>query len=148
MNQHLLPPPLTTDTLFINILKNPWSVRVEIIKETLPAVTCSAFELNKGNVLSSFTDRADSVSSLEQLGITFFLIDNGTILYHPSVWLEGTTTALVQKGHPTTILLARSRKGKGDSERKICSQDRTHKGKMPFGLADYLRHRYFLKSRN
>lgn len=72
LNQHLLLPPLSTDTLFINILKNPWSIRVEIIKETLPAVTRSAFELNKGNVLSSFTDRADSISSLEQPGITFF----------------------------------------------------------------------------
>lgn len=72
MSQHLLLPPLAADTLFINILKNPRSIRVEIIKETLPAVTCSAFELNKGNVLVSFTDRADTISSLEQLGITFF----------------------------------------------------------------------------
>lgn len=45
---------------------------MEITKETLPAVTRSAFELNKGSVLSSFTDTADSVFSLEQLGITFF----------------------------------------------------------------------------
>lgn len=120
---------------------------MEIIKETLPAVTRSAFESNKGNVSSSFTDRADSISGLEQLGITFFLGDNGTILYHPSVWLEGTTTALVQKGHPT-ILLARSKKGKGDHERKIYSQDRAQKGRMSFGLADYLRHRYLLRSRN
>lgn len=65
MNQHLLLPPLAADTLFINILKNPWSIRVEIIKETLPAVTCSPFEFIKGNVSSSFTDRADSISSLE-----------------------------------------------------------------------------------
>lgn len=65
MNQHLLLPPLAADTLFINILKNPWSVRVQILEETLPAVTCSAFEFNKGNVSSSFADRADSISSLE-----------------------------------------------------------------------------------
>lgn len=80
-------------------------------------------------------------------GLLFFLRDNGTILYHPSVWLEGTTSALVQKGHPT-ILLARSRKGKGHHERKFYSQDRAQEGKMPFGLADYLRHRYLLRSRN
>lgn len=65
MNQHLLLPPLAADTWLINILKNPWSIRVEIIKETLPAVTCSAFEFNKGNVSSSFTDKADNISSLE-----------------------------------------------------------------------------------
>lgn len=66
----------------------------------------------------------------------------------PHCLAGGSYYYLGAEGSHPTILLAKSRKEKGDSEKKIYSQDRIQKGKMPFSLGDNLRHRCLLRSRN